>query len=219
MATVTIPVDGSGGNPVRVMINGVEYVIPRGVETTVSDAVAAELAKPDMALIGGSGYPEDTRILPVVDATDNDKVLTVVNGAWEPAAAGSGLPEVSASNNGNVLTVVSGEWAAAAPSGGGAHFITPTESGQTMTITESYNDIKALLDAGTMVYLCINTEIPDVMTGSTVLPLWTAIHDTDGCYVSFVNYSYAQGSDDLVVSTHMFTAATATSPMSTQSGQ
>lgn len=105
MATVTIPIDGSGGNPVRVMINGVEYVIPRGVETTVSDAVAAELAKPDMALIGGSGYPEDPRILPLVDATDNGKVLTVVEDAWAAAAPSGGAAVAPATISGDTLTI------------------------------------------------------------------------------------------------------------------
>ena len=67
MATITIPTEGRGGNPVRVMINGVEYIVPRGVETTVSDAVAAELAKLDMALIGGSGYAVNGQNLGSVD--------------------------------------------------------------------------------------------------------------------------------------------------------
>lgn len=120
MATVTIPVEGSGGNPVRVMINGVEYVIPRGVETTVSDAVAAELAKPDMALIGGGGYPEDPRILPLVTDEDAGKILRVgEDGKW--AAVAPELPEVTDEDAGKVLTVdEEGAWAAVAPSDGGS---------------------------------------------------------------------------------------------------
>lgn len=114
MATITIPTEGRGGTPVRVMINGVEYVVPRGVETTVSDAVAAELAKLGMALITGNGYPEDPRILPLVSADDNGKVLTVVSGAWAAAAVPTELPDVETTDEGKVLTVSDeGEWVAA----------------------------------------------------------------------------------------------------------
>jgi hypothetical protein len=103
------------------MINGVEYVIPRGVETTVSDAVAAELAKLDMALIGGSGYPADPRQIPVPTAEDEGLVLTVADGAYTLA---SPLPEVTDDDEGKVLTVdEEGAWVAAelpVDDGGGA---------------------------------------------------------------------------------------------------
>lgn len=48
--------------------------------------------------------------LPAVTSADNDKVLTVVEGAWAVQSAGSGLPSVTSSDNGKVLTVISGEW-------------------------------------------------------------------------------------------------------------
>lgn len=53
--------------------------------------------------------------LPAVTSSDNDKVLTVVNGAWAAQSAGSGLPAITSSDNGKVLTVISGEWIAQDP--------------------------------------------------------------------------------------------------------
>lgn len=49
--------------------------------------------------------------LPTVTASDNGKVLGVVNGAWAAMDAPTELPDVTASDNGDVLGVISGEWA------------------------------------------------------------------------------------------------------------
>lgn len=54
--------------------------------------------------IGGSSA------LPEVTTSDNDKVLTVVNGAWTAQTPASGLPDVTASDNDKVLKVVNGVW-------------------------------------------------------------------------------------------------------------
>ena len=111
--TITIPETGRGDTPVTVYVNGVKYTIPRGQEVTVPDAVAAEALKLDEELIRTNGYTEDQRILPVVTASDNGKVLTVVNGKWAAAALPVELPSVSGSDNGKALLVSSGKWAAA----------------------------------------------------------------------------------------------------------
>lgn len=68
---------------------------------------------------------DDPERLPVVSASDNGDVLTVVDGKWKDAApsGGGGLPSVTSDDNGDVLTVVNGEWAKAAPSGGGVTVI------------------------------------------------------------------------------------------------
>ena len=51
--------------------------------------------------------------VPAAAAADNGKVLTIVNGAWAAASAGSGLPSVTSADNGKFLRVVEGVWAAA----------------------------------------------------------------------------------------------------------
>jgi hypothetical protein len=49
--------------------------------------------------------------LPEVTGTDDGKVLTVVNGAWDKAAVPTELPSVASTDNGKFLEVVSGQWA------------------------------------------------------------------------------------------------------------
>lgn len=49
--------------------------------------------------------------LPAVKSTDNNKLLTVVNGKWDKADAPTELPAVTSDDNGNVLSVVEGAWA------------------------------------------------------------------------------------------------------------
>ena len=49
--------------------------------------------------------------LPAVTAADNDKLLTVVNGAWDKATAAKELPAVTGTNNGQILKVINGAWA------------------------------------------------------------------------------------------------------------
>lgn len=58
----------------------------------------------------GSGLPE-------VSASDNGKVLGVVNGAWKSVTPEipEELPGVTTSDNGKVLAVVSGKWAKVTP--------------------------------------------------------------------------------------------------------
>ncbi len=53
--------------------------------------------------------------LPEVSASDNGKVLMVVDGQWAAAAIPSQLPAVTSSDSGKVLTVsAQGAWGAAA---------------------------------------------------------------------------------------------------------
>lgn len=53
--------------------------------------------------------------LPEVSASDNGKVLMVVDGHWAAAAIPSQLPAVTSSDSGKVLTVsAQGAWGAAA---------------------------------------------------------------------------------------------------------
>lgn len=64
-----------------------------------------------LGVVDGAWVPMDAPSgLPEVTADKNGNVLTVVDGAWSAMDAPSGLPEVTTENNGNVLTVVDGAW-------------------------------------------------------------------------------------------------------------
>ena len=113
MKTITIPAGGNGGDPFRGIINGVEFIVPRGVEVSVPDEVAAAVEAVLGVKIGEDGnYPADPRILPVVTAADNGKILRVVNGKWAVSAETTELPAVSGDDNNKLLGVSSGKWAA-----------------------------------------------------------------------------------------------------------
>lgn len=55
--------------------------------------------------IGGGGSS-----LPKVTTSDNNKVMTVVNGAWAAQTPASELPTVTGSDNNKVLKVINGSW-------------------------------------------------------------------------------------------------------------
>ena len=48
--------------------------------------------------------------LPDVSSVDNEKVLQVVNGAWEARMPKSGLPDVATDDNEKILQVKNGVW-------------------------------------------------------------------------------------------------------------
>ena len=119
MATITISESGRGDTPVTVIINGIKYSIPRGASVTVPDAVAAEIQKLGIEL-RETADDQTMWALPRVSAADNDKILRVSGGKWALEDIPSELPAVDAvSDAGKVLTVVDGAWAPAAASGGG----------------------------------------------------------------------------------------------------
>ena len=113
METINIPVSANGANPVVVMVNGVKYIIPRGQNVSVPGGVAdvvrgmLDWPQPDTPV-------NNDRILPIVSASDNGKILRVVNGQWAASDETVELPAVSGDDDDKVLTVVDGAWAAAA---------------------------------------------------------------------------------------------------------
>lgn len=108
--TITIPMDGRGDTPVTVYVNGVKYAVPRGVEVTVPDAVAAETQKLGIALLKEA---DDGTMwaMPKVTAADNGKILKVADGKWTMEDVPTELPAVSTTDNGKILRVVNGKWA------------------------------------------------------------------------------------------------------------
>lgn len=79
--------------------------------------------------------------------------IVLVDGALP---SGGGLPEVSASDNDDVLTVVDGAWAAAAPSGGGGLKVGITRDGGIYAMDQTAGDIYDTFEAGIMpVFVCL----------------------------------------------------------------
>lgn len=96
-------------------------------------------------------------LLPNVTSADAGKVLAVdENGKLSLEEIGSGLPEVDSSDAGRVLTVSEdGEWEAASPSGGTGNFVVHISfdaTAQEFVISETYEEIKAAIDAEKFVY-------------------------------------------------------------------
>lgn len=84
------------------------YVALGGTASNVGNiTIIPEMINAIATYIGSGGVTE----LPKVTATDNDKVLTVVEGEWAAAATQTELPAVTVDDNGKVLKVVDGAWA------------------------------------------------------------------------------------------------------------
>ena len=100
--------------------------------------------------------------LPSVTSEDNGDVLTVVDGAWAKAEAGSSLPDVTAEDNGDILGVVEGAWAKMDAPSGGAKIeifgITSSGSGVTLKNSKTVGDILDSIAAGNVVYIGANGE-------------------------------------------------------------
>ena len=96
--------------------------------------------------------------LPKTTASDNGKILTVVNGAWDKADPDASLPEVTAEDNGDVLTVVDGAWGKATPAF--KNKITGTLSGTTVTLSNGMtgNDIFQMVENGIVPILEITSS-------------------------------------------------------------
>lgn len=119
--------------------------------------------------------------IPLATASDNNKVLTVVNGEWAAAAVPTELPSVTASDNGKVLAVSSGSWAAVTPSSGGGG----SGSSEVVYIT--------MEDDGTMTYNGNSIDSSDIISlydsGKDVRAKWYIDpQDDDIYYVLYLNY-------------------------------
>lgn len=112
METINIPLSANGANPVVVMVNGAKYIIPRGQNVSVPGGVADVVR-------GMLDWPEadipvnNDRILPIVSASDNGKILRVVDGKWAVSDETVELPAVTTTDNGKILAVSSGTWSKA----------------------------------------------------------------------------------------------------------
>lgn len=197
---ITVP-DSIGSNPLEIIIGGVNYYLGAGETVNVPDAVATELARMLAAMTDSiKPVPAPFEELPAVTAADNDKILTVVEGAWAPAAAPSGLPEVSATDNGDVLTVVDGAWAAATPSGGGASLfvVNATGSNEGDTLDKTYSEIRAAVDANQIVRI---QQLLDDDAGYSFFTFLGVSYDDPYYYVSteVANFRSASASGVLTV--------------------
>ena len=109
--TVTIP---AGDNPFICKINDVYYSYPAGATVEVPDEVAALI----QANAGNREKSNGLSDIAIPRDGAVDDVLTRTADGAEWATPTPELPAVTADDNGDVLTVVEGAWAPAAPSGG-----------------------------------------------------------------------------------------------------
>lgn len=126
----------SGGSAVPVMFvddhDGVKYIVESFSWDLYNDEISVQMISTPAASItidgesteeGETGNPtnhtqSDVPVsggggssLPAVTSSDDGKVLTVVNGAWDKAAVPTELPSVASTDNGKFLEVVAGQWA------------------------------------------------------------------------------------------------------------
>jgi hypothetical protein len=78
---------------------------------------------------GGAG-------LPAVTGSDDGKVLTVVNGAWDKAAVPTELPSVASTDNGKLLEVVAGQWSVGARRDD-LPTVMPADAGKILRVTDN----------------------------------------------------------------------------------
>lgn len=126
------------------MINTIEAL--RGLYVAlggdISD-VANVTTIPEMLTLISTVAAAAASELPVVNATDNGKVLAVVDGNWDKANAPTELPAVTGDDIGKVVSVVSdgesgAEYALETPSGGGGnskYCFSATSSSGSLSVT------------------------------------------------------------------------------------
>ena len=88
-----------------------------------------------------------------VDNPQSGDTLKFDGSQWVAGVAASGLPAVTGDDDGKVLTVVEGAWAPAAAGGGGGSVMTVeiTKSGATYTMGKTFAEIQAAFEAGTTI--------------------------------------------------------------------
>lgn len=110
---------------------------------------------------------------------------------------------VSASDNGKVMTVVNGEWSKAAPAGGGADLVFKRVSSGTWTVSVVSGSFGALWDklaAGALptAYGVIYTNASEGATPTCVAPVYSFVLSTSGDD-RFVAMNFYYGATKLVV--------------------